>query len=203
MKMATIRAVVKEVKLMNFYIYAQWFILSGLVSDFILTIIVLPIVATRSSSFPQLGDNKWIAWAYELGMNIPAMFAIFWYYFLEDETTSRVRHEDLIFLCLWLLVATTKWIGYGIGLLYLSSAVLFTAAVVCHCVAYFLCQSPRKTRLIGGSGVEYMMLEVPNKSGRNGFNWTGFLCVLGIFLIFGCIGVGGWYGFYYAIFIKQ
>ncbi|KAI0890638.1 uncharacterized protein GGS22DRAFT_151465 [Annulohypoxylon maeteangense] len=200
--MVTIRSLVKEVKLMNCYVYAQWFILSGLVSDFILTVIALPIVATQSSSFSQLGDNKWIAWAYELGINIPTMFAIFWFYFLEEETTSRVRHEDLMFLCLWLLVATTKWIGYSIGLLYLSSAILFTAATICYGTAYLLCQSPRRTRLIGGSGVEYMMLEVPNKGGRNGCNWTGILCIIGIFIAFGCIGVGAGYGFYYALYVK-
>ncbi|KAI1461667.1 hypothetical protein F4805DRAFT_412948 [Annulohypoxylon moriforme] len=195
------RQVVKEVKLMNFYVYGQWFILSGFVSDFILTFIVFPIVATRSSSFPQIPDDKWLAWAYEFGMNCPAMFAVFWFYFLEEETTSRLRYEDLMFLCLWLLVAVTKWIGYSIGLLYLSSAILFTAASICYGVAYFLCQSPRRTGLIGGSGVERMMLEVPNKSGRSGCNWTGIFCIIGIFLAFGCIGAGGWYGFYYAIYI--
>ncbi|KAI0896938.1 hypothetical protein F4806DRAFT_415165 [Annulohypoxylon nitens] len=201
--MIKIQGIVEEVKLMNFYVYAQWFILSGLVSDFILTIIVLPIVATRSSSFPQLGDDKWIAWAYQMGINIPTMFAIFWFYFLEGETTSRVRYEDLIFLCLWLLVALTKWVGYSIGLLYLPSAIIFTAAVICYGVAYLLCQSPRRTQLIGGAGVEYMMLEVPNKCGRNGCNWAGILCVLAIFLAFGCIGVAAGYWFHYAIFVKK
>ncbi|KAI1142677.1 hypothetical protein F5Y05DRAFT_365695 [Hypoxylon sp. FL0543] len=197
--MAVVRSVIREVKLLNFYVYGQWFLLAGLIADIVLTAIVTPILATRGTLLTRL-DITWPAYVYIVCINVPSMVAIGWYYLLEDETTSRVRNEDLIFLLLWLLIATVHWIGYGIDLPYLPSAIIFTAAVVCYGLAYLLCQSPRRTRLIGGAGVDYMLLAVPNKRMRHGYSWTGILCILGIFLLFAGFGFGVWYGINYAFF---
>ncbi|KAI0842995.1 hypothetical protein F5Y06DRAFT_256623 [Hypoxylon sp. FL0890] len=200
--MAVVRNLIREVKLLNFYIYAQWFLLAGFVADLIMTAIVTPVLATRGTLFTHL-DIKWPAYVYIVCVNVPSMVAIGWYYLIEDETTSRVRNEDLIFLFLWLLITTVHWIGYGIDLPYLASAIIFTGAVVCYGLAYLLCQSPRRTRLVGGAGVDYMLLAVPNNKMRNGYSWTGILCILGIFVGFAGFGFGVWYGINYAFFGEQ
>ncbi|KAI1409744.1 hypothetical protein F5Y13DRAFT_169373 [Hypoxylon sp. FL1857] len=200
--MAVVRSLIKEVKLLNFYIYAQWFLLAGFVADIIMTAIVTPIMGTRGALFPRQ-DEKWPAYLYIVGVNVPTMVAVGWYYLIEAETTSRVRNEDLIFLLLWLLATTVHWIGYSIGLPYLPSALIFTGAVVCHGLAHLLCQSPRRTRLVGGAGVDYMLLAVPNKRIRSGYSWTGILCTLGIFVVFIGFGFGMWYAINYALSTKQ
>jgi hypothetical protein len=81
----------------------------------------------------------------------------------------RLEHDDLILFLSFLLFDLVHWVifvvgitraEFGVDLWYLAPTILLMAAVACHGAAYFLCQSPRRSRLLGGSGVDHMLLRI-------------------------------------------
>lgn len=87
---------------------------------------------------------------------------IIWFHLVEPEATRRIPHEDLAFGLFWTFVTISHVVAcWRVTRYYLIPTIPLGSAAMCYLVAYFLCQSHRKTRLTRGSGVDHMMLVVP------------------------------------------
>jgi hypothetical protein len=102
------------------------------------------------------------------------VFPIVWLQFVEHESARRFQHEDLYLFFFWLLIGAAHWVGFGLGIPYLLSAVPLTGAIICFGVANVLCHNPCRTRLTGGSGVEHMVLTIRSRG-----HWLGYKSHLG------------------------
>jgi hypothetical protein len=102
-----------------------------------------------------------------------------------DQDQRKLIHDDLGWLLVWILIFVLHWLEYGISLPYLAPAITITLAVICNIVANALCQGHRKSRLIGGSSIEHMLVAVPAKNGRYGYTWQTLWIVLPTLACFG------------------
>ncbi|KAI1390136.1 uncharacterized protein F4822DRAFT_400974 [Hypoxylon trugodes] len=186
--MKFIRELVREAKLLNFYIYGQWFLLAGLIVTTIYLVIVVPIEFTHGTLLPHAHwpESAILYTGWASGVTIVGIILLL---FIPNERLKN-RHDELISLTAWLTLSMLHWVGFGIGLPYLASALLLSIGSICYGVAYLLCQNPRKTRLTGGTAVAGMLLAIPDEKNRGGSSWTGLSVMAGCFFLFALITFG-------------
>ncbi|KAI0386529.1 hypothetical protein F5Y04DRAFT_124341 [Hypomontagnella monticulosa] len=165
----------EEAKSGNFYIYSQWLIVVTLITEFVQT--TLMIVDTAGGEVPSVEESWFEPAVFLAPQTIPivaivdyfTVLAIIWFQFLNIDNSNRYENEELAFIVFWFVVDLAHWVPLSMGLPYEAQAVPLTMSFFCQVIAYVLCQNQRKTRLTGGTGIEYMALAVPRRRTRTWF----------------------------------
>ncbi|KAH7244844.1 hypothetical protein B0J15DRAFT_500864 [Fusarium solani] len=147
-----------EVRSLNFYVYAQWWLLATLMAEIVTVILLLTGVIEKTYIRPE-GD------VFIGVISTASIFAIIslqlW---LVDVTETRIDRSigDTLFnVIFWAAWDVVHWVAFACDLPYMMSGACLTVAVACYTVAYLRCHAQRTTVLAGGTGVEYMMMVLP------------------------------------------